>query len=263
MITIDTSSEPSVRKIGIEPRAALVAVSKPVVTIDTGRKQTAVLAKKKTEIQVMNASDPIAVHIPGLVVGGGLDQETADDLYVNVDGDTMTGPLNVAWGSDNSPSIKASGYSELPDVRLGYWLDGTGWVTFDPIFPEHAATKAYVDAHAGGSGDAAWTFPTLLPNWANQGAPYMTPRLRKNSAGMVVCEGMVKFVQPSEWTSQWSPVFTLPVGYRPSAQLNFAQVGISASTAVNLQVLANGTVQVYIGPSNLTTGLNFTFYAEQ
>ena len=52
--------------------------------------------------------------------GGGLDQATADTLYVNVAGDTVTGVLVLAA---------------------------------DPVNPLEAATKQYVDATGGGTGD--------------------------------------------------------------------------------------------------------------
>lgn len=69
--------------------------------------------------------------------GGGLDQTTADSLYVNTTGDTMTGPLT------------------LPA---------------DPTEPLHAATKGYVDA-------GRWTQATTDPLYVNVAGDTITGNL--------------------------------------------------------------------------------------
>jgi len=115
--------------------------------------------------------------VPGTVAGGGggLDQATADGLYVNVAGDTMAGTLNVdggfnlnaAAGVGRSMTFQtdwatqwAIGKNAIDDLSIGRYNAGswaadaltinktTGAITVeaDPTVPLGVATKQYTDS---------------------------------------------------------------------------------------------------------------------
>ncbi len=114
-----------------------------------------------------------------------------------------------------------------------------------------------------GGGDATWTAPSLLNGWANFGAGYEVCQFRKTSAGLVIVEGMLTAAAASAVT-----VFTLPVGYRPAAQLTvLSLINLSSSPIPGaINILANGAFQVQTVtgtvPAN-TCPSHIVFYAEQ
>jgi hypothetical protein len=76
----------------------------------------------------------------------GMNQATADARYVNLTGDTMTGPLDVPEVGNSIPG---------QDLKLSSSVNANGktiWGIADPQNVDWVATKGYVDAHAGGSG---------------------------------------------------------------------------------------------------------------
>lgn len=117
--------------------------------------------------------------------GGGMTPEEADDRYVNVDGDTMTGSLMMQDGDDDTHwAVLRAGWvepvghatlvagSDSLVLRAGeahpvliesslqvvlhapnVSLDGSLTLAIDPEGPMDAATRQYVDAAAGGGGD--------------------------------------------------------------------------------------------------------------
>ena len=116
------------------------------------------------------------VHMSG---SAGLDQATADALYVNVAGDTMAGPLTLS--ADPTFALHAATKKYVDGRTGGVWLDQptadalyvnvtgdamTGPLTLqaDPTIPLHAATKAYVDANAGTGGLDQATADSLYVN---------------------------------------------------------------------------------------------------
>lgn len=63
-----------------------------------------------------------------------------------------------------------------------------------------------------------WQYPTLLNGWVNFDSSYTPVRFMKDSMGFVHLEGMVK----NGTTTIGTPLFILPVGYRPSQAMIFA-----------------------------------------
>lgn len=81
-----------------------------------------------------------------------------------------------------------------------------------------------------------WITPTLAPAWTNYASSFAAPAYRRLATGIVMVRGLIKAAATS-WTT---PLFTLPVGYRPAAKQMHLVNG--ASLAARIDVLANGEV---------------------
>jgi hypothetical protein len=79
-----------------------------------------------------------------------------------------------------------------------------------------------------------WIAPVLGNGWVNFGSGYAEAKYMKDNLGFVHLRGMVKSGNIG------ASIFTLPVGFRPSATLNF--VVASNGLAKYLRVFANGTI---------------------
>jgi F5/8 type C domain len=116
-----------------------------------------------------------------------------------------------------------------------------------------SSSSPYAPAWAG---DTAWTAPTLLNGWVNFGSPFNNVGFRKDALGFVHLRGEMK-----SGTIGAVPAFTLPVGYRLTAQEQFAS--LSAGGMANITILANGNVQVPSGNNGDVSLSGITFLAEQ
>ena len=121
--------------------------------------------------------------------------------------------------------------------------------------------------------DAAWHYvgtagePAFQDSWANYdaaGTGWTQARFRKLSTGVVQVQGLVN--RPTMPGTN-SPIFTLPVGYRPSATVGFtthANNSINANV-VRLDLSAAGTIYFVEGLAGAQsyTWLHVIFPAEQ
>lgn len=91
--------------------------------------------------------------------------------------------------------------------------------------------------------DTAWIAPTLQNSWVNLGNPWAKAGYRKDSLGFVWIKGCVA----NGTVGVGTPIFTLPVGYRPATneQVRFACVSNNALGVVN--VYATGAVNLEAG----------------
>jgi hypothetical protein len=134
----------------------------------------------------------------------------------------------------------------VPTVSAGYarWFfhNGTDWlgenVEFDPAV----------------LGAPVWTSATLLNSWLDYGGSNPTPGYTKLN-GVVYLRGTVK----SGTTTAGTTIFTLPAGYRPAYNRNFAVVSNGAFGFVN--VAASGDVQINVGSNVYLTLDNISFPA--
>lgn len=103
--------------------------------------------------------------------------------------------------------------------------------------------------------DPVMTAPTLSANWSNVSGAYQTARYYIDPTGIVYLEGSIKKATAGV---AGETIFTLPVGYRPSAQLSFA---IDANGAYGkIDVKADGTVVYQAGTATVSmslSGINF------
>lgn len=93
---------------------------------------------------------------------------------------------------------------------------------------------------SGSSGDSSWTAPILTNSWANYGSGLPDAGYRKDGAGFVHFQGLVKS------GSNNAAIFTLPSGYRPAANLIVYSGGNQGGTEqlVRLNIGTDGTVKV-------------------
>ena len=103
--------------------------------------------------------------------------------------------------------------------------------------------------------DPVMTAPTLSANWSNVGGAYQTARYYIDPTGIVYLEGSIKKATAGV---AGETIFTLPTGYRPSAQLSFA---IDANGVYGkIDVKADGTVAYQAGTATVSmslSGINF------
>ena len=83
-------------------------------------------------------------------------------------------------------------------------------------------------------GAQAWITPSLGSGWAHYGAPYNAPGYYKDVLGIVHLRGLLSS------SGATTVIFTLPVGYRPSAQFLFSSIGNSALARIDVDT--NGQV---------------------
>lgn len=106
--------------------------------------------------------------------------------------------------------------------------------------------------------DTGWTSTGTMSNsWVNTGAPWQTAQYRLKS-GIVYIEGTIKS------GSAAATIFTLPVGMRPLAQLQFTcPSGTGNATG---QITSGGAVSITTyttGGSNAGVSLLIAFVADQ
>ncbi len=115
-------------------------------------------------------------------------------------------------------------------------------------------------ASNGGSiveaGDESWQIPTLQNGWINYEAGYITARYRKLSSGLVVLSGLVKS------GATGVPIFNLPSGYRPTANLIFPAV-TSPNAIGRVDVVPSGDVLGRSVDPGWVSLDGIRFYAEQ
>jgi phage minor structural protein len=95
--------------------------------------------------------------------------------------------------------------------------------------------------------------PTLQNGWGFYGAPYDGARYRKDINGFIHLSGLVK----SGTVGAYTPIFTLPTGYRPSKRMMFPV--ITSSGVGRLDIDPDGTVCLASGGNGFVSfnGVNF------
>ncbi len=87
-----------------------------------------------------------------------------------------------------------------------------------------------------------WITPTFAGTWANLGGGTTPAGYWKDPFGVVHLRGTV-----DTGALPPSTIFTLPVGYRPAFQHNFAGIRTGAGVTSRVSVLATGVVQETAG----------------
>lgn len=167
-----------------------------------------------------------------------------------ISGNTISSP--VLYGINNS-AASGSGSSSVDGnaIKLG------GFSGASPVAVNAAAWGSLGFTEAGGN-DSGWIAPAFSNSWANLGSGYQTAGYRK-VGGVVYLRGVIA----SGTTTDGTAVFSLPVGFRPTATESFPTSN-SASPSVDTRVEINtsGAVMVY-GPVNnaYVTLSGISFYA--
>lgn len=100
-----------------------------------------------------------------------------------------------------------------------------------------------------------WTAPTFQNSWVNFGSGWAAVGYCKDSLGFVHLKGLIK----SGTVAYGTPMFTLPVGYRPAESEIFASV--SNSVFGEIAVDSNGIVSAVNGSNSFFTLSGITFKA--
>ena len=104
----------------------------------------------------------------------------------------------------------------------------------------------------------AWQSPSLVNSWTNYGSGWATANYMKDSLGFVRLRGLIG-------NGAATPIFTLPVGYRPLANVMF--VGLASGGLARIDVNPTGAVVLsgyFSGGNNGYLSLsNIVFKAEQ
>lgn len=177
---------------------------------------------------------------------GGDPEGVADGDYVlTVAGGHITGLTPASPGGGGSLSVQDEDGTAIAGVtQLDF--QGAG-VTAAAGTGEVVVT---IPGGGSGGGDPGWTAPTLLGTWVNFGAPYGNAGYRKDSNGVVHLRGLVK--------NGSGGIFTLPTGYRPTADMIF--VTHSNSNPSSLIVRAAGGVEYNGGGTAYFVLDGVTFY---
>jgi hypothetical protein len=112
--------------------------------------------------------------------------------------------------------------------------------------PTAADLNLYVrDNLAEMTTDNAWTAPTLLTGWVNYDASHEQAGYRRQG-GMLMFRGLIR----SGTATPLTPLFTLPVGLRPTKVIGIATIASGPFTWGRLTVETNGNVVYAIGSVN-------------
>jgi hypothetical protein len=136
--------------------------------------------------------------------------------------DETTRVMRIRVGDDAGDAV---------DVGYYYYADQS-W---------HSGVRLNVNGHAVFAGpinseEKAWNFPSLSNGWVNYGASFDTAAYRRDASGYVHLRGLIK-----GGTNATDPMFTLPSGYRPTAQGIFVCAGGAGPTRVD--VTSTGVVE--------------------
>lgn len=96
--------------------------------------------------------------------------------------------------------------------------------------------------------------PAFQNSWVPYGAPFAAPAFWRNASGMVCLRGLAKN------GTIGTTIFTLPIGFRPAAQLLFANY--AGGAIGRLDVGSDGTVQAVSGSNAYFQLDGITFRAE-
>ncbi len=149
-------------------------------------------------------------------------------------------------------SLIPSGYEHI-------WSRSSGSTTWGFMGLEYRNGGADIVAKGVGSGyislntmyipasysDSTWITPTLINGWVWYGSIYSTPQYTKSSDGIVSLKGLIK----SGTATAGTPIFTLPVGYRPSSRQLMGSV--SSGLDYRIDVETNGVV--YLQGGNISS----------
>lgn len=173
--------------------------------------------------------------------------DSTNHMAITLDPDGLYGAPEIAYITAYTPGATTATIlrGQEGTAARQHLLD-TPWV--------HGPTVRDLD------GDSAWTDATLLNLWVAYGAPYANPGYRKAGSREVRLRGMVKN------GTLGSPIFTLPAGYRPGAQI-LVPTMLGGNNPGLATITTGGDVTAFQGAGPVGTNAfvaldHITFYAE-
>jgi lysophospholipase L1-like esterase len=152
-----------------------------------------------------------------------------------------------AWGGD--PNYVQN--------TLGFY--GNGQTVHPNDFGHESMARLLLSVIAEGDlglYDLKWQYPSLTNGWSNFGGSFAPVRYKKDNDGFVHLDGLAK----GGTVGSATPVFTLPIGYRPDRELIFPIASNDAYGQVGIK--ATGEVRVTFGSNTWTSFSGITFKAE-
>lgn len=207
-----------------------------------------------------------------VTVQGGLAGRGFDNTVATAHG-TTTGNVEHDFSAIEADDANDHIYTVARDDHLQYArVDGTRHITGPQIFNStiEVVGAAQLDGNLqvngtatlaamsvggvtatriGGDTDLAWTAVTPANGWTNVGSPY-------RAAGFRLIDGKVNLRGVMASGTVGSPMFTLPVGYRPSASVTTGVDSPNTNAAGLLTIASSGTVIYTIGVGPLRVSLD-------
>lgn len=164
--------------------------------------------------------------------------------------------LNVTGGATDEKNYDIAAIASLPSILFRLINDASSAATTYMAVVRSGMTATSLGLIATNvnitgifaATPPVWTTPTLGNSWVAYGAPYSTAQYCIDAQGFVHLRGVIKSgTVPSTF-------FTLPSGFRPTAQRLF--IVLSNSVAATVQVYTSGAVQLEAGGSNVFVSLD-------
>lgn len=135
-------------------------------------------------------------------------------------------------------------YLVSPDIGLGPVSVQLRGASADGLAPA-AALVVFPDGTTmtvsrSGASLESWAALSLSNGWSAAGSTWASPVVRRQADGTVHLSGEIA---PGTLTAG-TTITTLPVGYRPAADLTFRVPGGSSTTGADLYVKSGGTVTI-------------------
>lgn len=150
----------------------------------------------------------------------------------------------ISYNINGGPETTAS----LPAATREYTVNANrkDTITFKVASKNAAGTSEYASITAT---MPAWTSYDLMNNWVDYSPTFAPHAFTRTKDGVVVLKGLIK-----NGTASWdTPIFTLPVGYRPAYRLIFYVGSYNSSLGSGygrIDVLTNGEVRFMQGTAN-------------
>lgn len=197
-----------------------------------------------------------------------LDCEANTGIDWFLDGDTTTTLYNCQGGSSITTNLRIDGSGRPRIIQGGYnvitingataygYLEGIDYTTLTNL----SATTMYQRIYNGVLSDylkrPSISAPTLQGGWFNYGAGFRGSGYWQDAYGMVHLTGVIA------GGVSGTPLFTLPVGMRPSSSLTFNYVNALDSTQGTLSISSGGVVNHGSGTTTFVSLDGASFLAE-
>jgi hypothetical protein len=215
-----------------------------------------VINENTINVTQINLNERILVLMGRAAILGDVltDLDRTDWYYDGTSWDNMGQTFVVLASAVNDGLMSKEDFTKLSDLYTKAQIDSTfvpktdiindlttGGATKVLSAEQGKTLKTQVDTKANITQEA-WITPTLISGWVNVGGIYTTCQYMKDQFGFVHLKGRI-----SSGTFA-APLFTLPIGYRPSKIMNFAVP--SAGEFGQLTVQDNGVVIPQVGKNS-------------
>lgn len=229
-----------------------MAITTPTADFVTGTLQAAISAVDDTATIDTGLTLPATNGVLQLgyastqIVGASNGPETIFYTAYNDATGALTGIIRGVAGTTGVIHDSAEGMT----VQAGW---STYYLTQEPLNSIIGGIEAWHEVGEAGE-------PAFENSWENYGGVYTTAAFMKDPLGFVHLKGFIA----KGVTTNSTPVFTLPAGYRPSAASHFSSMsiyGATLSSTTFIRIDPDGAVLVYYAQNEWLTLDGITFKA--